>query len=570
MFLLDSPHLIIFLLEFALILGASKLLGLLFQKFKQPTITADLLIGLILGPTILKRISPEISTFLFPTDHTQFLMLETIAWTGIFFLLLETGLEVNFSSIWKQKKQASVIAISGIVIPIIICFACLSFMPTKYLAPGTSMTIFCSFVAVILTISAMPIAIRALYDLDILKSDLGFLIVSALTINDFIGWILFTIILGVFTHGSPDILYILKFIILTVAFAGGSLFFLRKKINLIIGSIKNKSEDGIGLTISFITFLGMIFGAITLAIGLHALLGFFLAGIVVGGSEYLSEQERQVINRMVYSIFVPFFFVIIGLKIDFLADFNVYLLLFITILGVLSKFLGAWLGAFLGKNPKKDWLPIAVAHTAGGEMQIVIGMLALETGLISKAIFVAIVGGAILSTIVLGPWLSFVLRLRQQFNFLSIFKKEYILDDFQVNTKSEALLKLAKRASDLTKVPLEIIIENIKNREELMSTALGRHLAIPHARLDNVKRPLVLFAKSDNPLDWNSPDGLPVHLIFLVITPLDQTNVQLKLLRNIALLFKSNELTSAIRTTQTANEAWLIFKHYHANLKQLA
>jgi Kef-type K+ transport system membrane component KefB/mannitol/fructose-specific phosphotransferase system IIA component (Ntr-type) len=555
------------MLEFGLILGASKLLGLLFQKFKQPTITADLLIGLILGPTVLKRISPEFSTFLFPTDHTQFLMLETIAWTGIFFLLLETGLEVNFASIWKQKKQASLIAVSGIAIPLVLCIGFLFLIPDSYLAPKTSKSIFSIFVAVILTISAMPIAIRALYDLNILKSDLGFLVVSALTINDFIGWILFTIILGVFTHGSPDILYILKFIVLTLSFCGFALFLLRNKINHIIRLIKEKSEDGIGLTISFITILGMLFGAITLSIGLHALLGFFLAGIVVGGSEFLSEKERQVINRMVYSIFVPFFFVIIGLKIDFLADFNLFLLLFLSVLGILSKFFGAWVGAFLSKNPKKDLMPIAVAHTAGGEMQIVIGMLALETGLISKPIFVAIVGSAIISTILLGPWLSYVLRLRFEYSFLAIFKKENIIADLRVNNKNQALEHISEKASKICHLSQDELLKSIFSREELMSTAIGNSIAVPDARLSCIKKPVVLYAKSDNPLEWDSPDGLPVHMIFLVLTPLEQTNIQLKLLRNIALMFKGSNLDQKLISSNNINETWQVFKEHHAQMK---
>ncbi len=560
MFLLDNPHLILFMLEFALILGASKLLGLVFKRFKQPTITADLLIGLILGPTILRRFSPAVSQLLFPVDHTQFLMLETIAWTGIFFMLLETGLEVNFASIWRQKKQAGIIAVSGIAIPLLICFLAVSLLPDKYLLPNTNKTLFAMFVAVTMTISAMPIAIRALYDLDILKSDMGFLIVSALTINDFIGWILFTIVLGVYTHGSADLLYILKFVFLTVAFVGGSFFFLRKHVNTIIQRIKGQYEDGIGLTISFITILGMVFGAITLAIGLHALLGFFLAGLIVGGSEFLSEKERHVINKMVYSIFVPFFFVIIGLKMDFLADFDFGLLLLMTLVSVLSKFFGAWIGTIISKNPAKDRFPIAVAHTAGGEMQIVLGMLALETKLISQSIFIAIVGGAIISTILLGPWLSYVLKLRQKSIFHSLFKKEFIFTCDQCGSQEDMIHFLADKASKLVRIPVQEIAENILQRENSMSTALGHHLAIPHARIDHLKKPLILFANSPQPIEWNSPDGLPVHMVFLVLTPAEQSTVQLLILRDIANLFKNPKFSEKLIHIHQTPLIWQCFK----------
>lgn len=537
---LDNPHLIVFMLEFAVILGLSKLLGILFQKIKQPTITADLLIGILLGPTVLRKIWPDGSLFLFPEDHIQTLMLETIAWTGIFFLLLETGLEVNFASIWKQKKQAGIIALSGIFFPLLICFLALYLIiPDKYLLTETSRVMFSLFVAVTLTISAMPVAIRALYDLNILKSDMGFLVVSALTINDFIGWILFTIILGIYSHGSPDFLYILKIFTVTIFFAGGSLIFLRKYVNQSISFIKNKLEDGIGMTISLITITGMLFGAITLSIGLHALLGFFLAGLIAGGSELLTEKERHVINKMVYAIFVPFFFVNIGLKIDFLKDFNPWLMLFITILGVLSKYFGAWIGTIFSKNKKNDRVPIAVAHTAGGEMQIVVGILALESGLISQGIFIAIVGGAILSTILLGPWLSWVLKLRRTYDLASLFRKDLILDCQDLKTREEIIQTLSIHAATKLKMDFHTIQEAIFSRENLMSTAIGNNLAIPHARLQKLKKPLILFLKSENDIEWNAMDGLPVHFIFLIITPEDQNTLQLKLLRDISLIFKS-------------------------------
>lgn len=567
MFLLDNPHLIIFLLEFALILGASKLLGLFFKKINQPTITADLLIGLLLGPSVLRRISPTLSSFLFPVDHTQFLMLETIAWTGIFFMLLETGLEVNFASIWRQKQQASIIALSGILIPLFLCFCAVYLLPDKYLVPDTSKFLFSLFVAITLTISAMPIAIRALYDLNILKSDMGFLIVSALTINDFIGWILFTIVLGIFTYGSADLFYIFKFISLTLIFVLGIFFFLRKPINLTLKKIKNQENDSIGLSISFITILGMIFGAITLSIGLHALLGFFLAGIIVGGSEYLSEKERNVINKMVYSIFVPFFFVIIGLKIDFFKDFNLWLLLYITIVGVLSKFIGAYTGTLISKNTAKDRVPIAVAHTAGGEMQIVIGMLALESGLISQSIFIAIIGGAVLSTIILGPWLSFSLKLRDTLNFISLFKKEYIIESDHFTDKEELLSIMSEKACTLLKTDSAMIYDNVLKREDSMSTAIGNHIAIPHARLDNIKKPIILFARSQQGIEWDAPDGQPVYIIFLIITSNEQSTLQLKILREIVMMFKTKDLVNQLRNLTNIRDSWSIIKQSQNTVK---
>jgi Kef-type K+ transport system membrane component KefB len=101
MHFLTENQLLIFLLQVTLIIGLCRGLGILFQKIKQPTITADILVGITIGPTIIGRFFPVFHAKLFPVHIVQQTMLETLAWVGLLFLLLDTGLEVDFSSVWK-------------------------------------------------------------------------------------------------------------------------------------------------------------------------------------------------------------------------------------------------------------------------------------------------------------------------------------------------------------------------------------------------------------------------------------------------------------------------------------
>jgi Kef-type K+ transport system membrane component KefB len=142
-------------------------------------------------------------------------MLDTVAWIGIFFLLLVTGLEVNFSSVWKHRGKAAWIAMSDIVIPIVYSAIILFFLPSHYLINPEQRFLFVFFISTIMTISAMPVSIRVMQDLKLLRTDLGFLTISALSINDIAGWIVFTIILGMFAHGSPDLSFVLVLVIST-------------------------------------------------------------------------------------------------------------------------------------------------------------------------------------------------------------------------------------------------------------------------------------------------------------------------------------------------------------------
>ncbi len=257
--------------------------------------------------------------------------------------------------------------------------------------------------ATVMTISAMPVAARALHDLNISKTDMGFLIMSALSVNDIIGWLLFTMVLGFFTQSDLELTKTLVIFGATAGFTVLCLTVGRWFANAAISQIRRREMPEPATSLTFISLLGVLCGAITQRIGIHALFGFFIAGVMAGQARALSERTRQVISQMVYALFVPIFFAGIGLRIDFLTHFDPFLVVFIMVIGIGGRFLGAWLGVSLTQLPRDDRMPISVAHTPGGAMEVVIGLLALQFGLITQPVFVAIVFGAVFSSIILGP-----------------------------------------------------------------------------------------------------------------------------------------------------------------------
>jgi Kef-type K+ transport system membrane component KefB len=556
---LNEKHIFIFLLQFFLILGGCKLLGLWFQRFKQPTITADILIGILLGPTIFGRFFPAFHGFIFPKDIVQHTMLETVAWTGILFLLLETGLEVNFSNVWRHRSRAVKISLLDLVLPIIITGVPIFFLPAKITGNPENRILFTVFLATIMTISAMPVAIRALHDLNILKTDMGFLIVSALSINDIIGWIIFTILLGVFTQASVNTVHIVAVFTATLGFVFFSLVVLRKLADRAITSIKQKFPEKLGISITFITILGLVCGAITQRIGIHSLFGFFIAGLVVGEAKDLSERDRNVFSKLVYAIFIPLFFANIGLKIDFVKSFNILLVLFITIIGIAGRFAAAWLGAVWAKRPVSNRVPIAVAHTPGGEMHMVIGLLALEYGLITEKVFVAVICGAVISSIILGPWLSHTLKKRISVNISKLISREGILPFLDKVSKKDTITALSEAASRITGLKTKIIEDAVTEREESLSTAVEEGVAFPHGKIRELKRPVLLFGKSEAGIDWNSPDGKKTRFIFLILTPGRDEDIQVQILKSLSEIMLDPEKRDILSEAGSADE---IFKKF--------
>ena len=153
---LSEHHLFIFLIQVFLLLVLSKGVADLFTRWKQPAFTAEMLVGLLLGPTVLGRFGPGMYQVIFPADVIQRSMLETMAWVGLFFFLLNTGLEVDFSSAWRQRGEAMTIALTDIVVPMTISFAACLFLPGHYLVDPSRRWIFALFMATAMTISAMP------------------------------------------------------------------------------------------------------------------------------------------------------------------------------------------------------------------------------------------------------------------------------------------------------------------------------------------------------------------------------------------------------------------------------
>lgn len=557
---ITEHHLMLFLIQFALLLGACKIFGLLFEKFKQSTVTAELLVGIILGPAILGKFAPDIHRMLFPDNFVQRSMLESFAWFGNFFLLLETGLEINFSRIWHQRGDAVKLSAADLVIPIILSFVPIYFLPSRYLLDPSQRVLFTLFIAAIMTISALPVAIRGMRDLNILKSDVGFLIISALTMNDIVGWVFFTIILGIFAKGSIELGFVSKLVLLTIAFTFLSLTILKKMVDKAMTFIHHRLGAETGYKTTFIVLTGMLFGAITLRIGIHSLFGFFLAGIVLGEAKHVSEKDRHVVNRMVYAIFVPIFFANIGLHLNFIENFDWMLVLIMSSVGITARFAAAWIGSAWAKQDRTSWTTIAICHSPGGQMHIVVGMLAYSSGLISEKVFVSIIAAAIISTIVYGPWLSWAVRKMHKDKIRFLFDRDAVIIDEQSRTLDEVLHLLSRNVAKKTKLKAADIYTQIHQREEMMSTAMGHGIAIPHARIPKLEHSQLLLVKTNHGIEWDSPDGNPVHLAFLILSPQDKPKAQLQILQSLSLSLKNPKTAGALHHYEDPRKLWSVIR----------
>lgn len=555
---LKEEHIYLFLVQVFILLLATRGLGELFRKWNQPALTAELLVGIVLGPTILGRFVPGLHEAIFPADAIQQTMLETIAWIGILFMLLETGLEIDFSVAWRQRGNAFTIALSDVFIPMILAFGLCVFLPNRYLVHTDQRLIFALFMATILTISDMPLTARTLHDLNLLKADVGFLIMSALAVNDIIGWVLFTIILGLFTQAQPQMGSMIIIFVATIGFAALALAAGRRLSWKSLDLLKRTGAPEPATSLTFAVLLGLLFGAITQKLGIHALFGFFIAGVVMGEAKNMSEDTRVVISQMVYAIFVPIFFANIGLKIDFAANFNMFLAAFLIVIGVVGRYLGAWIGVGVTKVPHANRHLISIAHTPGGMMAIVVALLAFESRMITGEVFIAVVLSSVVSSIVVGPWMRQAMNRRIIPRTANFLKAQAVITEMAAQTRQEAIYELAAKAAEqIGPETAESLARVAMKRESEFGTGIGEGLAIPHVRLETVKRPVLVFGRAEADLDWNAPDGRPVHLIFFLVTPAGIHDVHVQVLASIARALRK-ESSRRLVEQAPAEELWQV------------
>jgi len=556
---LNEQNIFIFLVQIFLLLGLARGFGETFRRWNLPSFSGEILVGIFLGPTIFGRFCPWLYQFVFPGDPIQQNMLDTVAWLGALFLLLQTGLEMDLSSAIRQGRDALKIAITDIVVPFSIAFVACLFLSKTFLVDPSQQILFCIFMATAMTISEMAITARALHDLNIFKTDLGFLIISALSINDIIGWLIFTIVIGLFTHTQIDLIAIIFLGLSTIGFAFLCLTAGKRVVDRAISEIKAKKDDQPMSTLTFVCLLGLFCGAIVQRIGVHALFGFFIRRNMAGSAKALSEKTRNVVSQMVHAVFVPLFFASIGLKVDFFKHFNLFLILFVLIISLAGKFLGAWIGSMLTKASRANRLAIAIAHTPGGIMQIVIGLLALQYHLISEAVFIAIVFSAMASSILLGPWLSYAVRKRNEISILEFFSHRALIVDMKAVDRDGAIHELCSFAAEQENIfDAQEIYRKVMERESAMGTGLEEGIAVPHARLRYLKKPFIFFGRSLSGFDWNSADGKPARFIFLILTPEHEDDMQVQILSSIAKAMSVKNTRFEITTAKDRQDLWSI------------
>jgi len=535
---LTAGQITTFLLSISVMLLLAKLLGELFNKIKQPAIIGEILAGILLGPTVFGMLSPNTFQWLFPQHNEIKIALDGFTTIAVVLLLLISGLEVDLSVVLRQGKKAVSTSFMGLVVPFVLGFCVSYFFPMLMgIGEDGSKFVFALFMGTALSISALPVIAKTLMDLNIFKTRIGLIIISAAMLTDLFGWLIFSIILGLIganNHGftfEQTLIFTITFVVLLLSLG-------KKIINKIIPLLQTKISYPGGI-LNFILILCFLGAAFTEFIGIHAIFGAFIVGIAIGDSVHLKENTRQILHQFVANIFAPLFFVSIGLKVNFIANFDIVIVLSIVVLAFAGKVIGCGFGAYWSGLTKNESFVVAFGMNSRGTMEIILGILALQAGLIHEEVFVGLVIMALITSISSAPAMSYFLKEKDKTKFKNLVKEKFILFT-DAQEKEKIIAQLAEAASAELNISKETIINEVMKREKILATGIANYLAVPHAKI-KIKEPFVVIAINTKGIDFESADGLQSKIIILLLTPENNNELQLQLLAEIVSLFKEKE-----------------------------
>jgi Kef-type K+ transport system membrane component KefB/nucleotide-binding universal stress UspA family protein len=402
---------VVFIAEIAAMLIAGRLLGEVLQRLGQPAVMGQLIAGVLLGPSVLGSLWPAGQHALFPDSPEQKKMIDAIAQLGILMLLLLTGMETDLKVVKQRTRTAVFGSLSGILLP----FACgytLGEMLPDALLPNPSQRLATSlFLATTLSISSVKIVAMVLTEVGFMRRTIGQVILASAIIDDTIGWVIIAIIGGLVGQGAVD----LHRVLLTI---GGTLAFLAVSFTVgrrVVAFIIRWTNDHFTIEIPVITailVLAMGMALVTEFIGVHTVLGAFVAGILVGQSPILTRHIEDELRGLILALFAPVFFAVAGLSIDLriLASPRFILLaLGLIFIASFGKIAGCFGGGLLGGLTARESTALAFGMNARGSTEVIVATIGLGLGVLTRDMFTLIVVMAIATTMLTPPVLRWAL-----------------------------------------------------------------------------------------------------------------------------------------------------------------
>jgi Kef-type K+ transport system membrane component KefB len=361
------------LVYLAVFLIAAKLGGLLAARIKQPAVFGELLFGILLGPSVAGWVSQQLGLPLLIDPNASVFsgFISPIADVGIILLLFLAGLSIDVDELKAAGRASTVVATTGVIAAFTLGFG------VAFLCGWTSLQ--AAFVGAVLAATSVGIAVRTLVDINRLHTRVGMTILGAAVIDDVIGIMILSVLAGL-AHGSVPLLELAKDLSLIAIFFIAAIYIGLKLVPRVITYIDKLPVEEMALSVALA--LAFIMGALAEEVRLAAITGAFVAGIIMSRAT-IAGSLRGKISTIGYGLFIPMFFVGMGVQTNLGALTNVGLLaLALVIVAMFDKIVGCGVGALLGGFGWKDSLRVGAGMMPRAEVALVVASIGVKTGIL--------------------------------------------------------------------------------------------------------------------------------------------------------------------------------------------
>jgi Kef-type K+ transport system membrane component KefB len=397
-----------FFLQLAFILGVCRLVGLVARRLGQPQVVAEMVAGVVMGPSIFGALIPGLQGHLFP--RASMATLYAVSQMGLVLYMFLIGLEFDTNLIRKRLRSAASVSAAGIILPFSVggLLAMMIVRSGKFFSPGVGEWQAASFMGAAMSITAFPMLARIIHECRLSGTSLGTLALTAGSIDDSASWCIFAIVLASFS-GSTSIAI--------VAIGGGVLYVIftllvLKRLLAKLEHLAARNEWISSHILPHALILLMLCAWYTDRIGIHAVFGAFILGLAMPRALFAPELHRRM-EAVVINLLLPLYFVYSGLntRMGLLDSAEMWALAgAVLLVACFGKGVGCWMAARIGGEKPREALALGTLMNTRGLMELIILNIGLERGIITPALFTIMVMMAIATTLMASPIFEWVYR----------------------------------------------------------------------------------------------------------------------------------------------------------------
>jgi Kef-type K+ transport system membrane component KefB len=394
------------LLQILVIILVSRVVSFILQLLGQQSVIGEIIAGIVLGPSVMGLLFPNFFHFIFPAQSLG--TLQFLSQIGLAFFMFIIGMDLDIDQIKKNAADAALVSYASIIVPFILGVWLAYSIYEDFAPAGIAFIPFALFIGISVSITAFPVLARILQERGMTKTPTGSLAILCAATNDVTAWCLLAAVIAIAKAGA--IASALFTIVLAALFVIVMIYVIRPLIHRFAAErLKKESPDKAMVALAFFTLLGSAY--VAELIGIHALFGSFLAGVIMPHNMVFRKRISEKIEDVSVMVLLPIFFAFTGLRtqMGLLNEESAWKAFgLVMLVAVSGKFFGSSISAKVVGQSWKSSFTIGALMNTRGLMELIVLNIGYDLGVLSPQVFAMMVLMALATTFMTGPILNFI------------------------------------------------------------------------------------------------------------------------------------------------------------------